>query len=248
MLPQPLCRAVTPVHDCIPVSGVDEAIRAWHRPQKCLGHRTPAVLQAPSQTQGCFCETPTFSSSHCRYFLAAKEGILLQVFPSQELMQSVDNQGMHWRCSHAAPPLRPLPLGQQEPQFGGLVPQGTKSDPCNTKEGQRPGLLVHPAATPGGTTPGRPGGQGGEGMVRRQSRSLHSVQPWLHRRCRQRERPGVSCLAAGECAGPQCLVSQAPLWKDWLWATTFAELYAWSLGPACSGWFVHSLASLGCMA
>lgn len=86
--------------------------------------------------------------------------------------------------------------------------------------------------------------------MRRQSHSLHLVQPWLHTRCRQQESPGVFCLAAlpaGECAGSQCLISQAPLWKDWLWATVFAELHAWSLGPTGSGWFVHSLASLGCM-
>ena len=30
-LPQCLCRAGAPAHDCIPVSGMDEAIRAWRR-------------------------------------------------------------------------------------------------------------------------------------------------------------------------------------------------------------------------
>lgn len=134
-LPQPLCRAVTPAHNCILVSGMDEAIRAWHRLQKCLGPQTPALLWAPSQTWGCSCETPTFSSSHCCYFLAAKEGILLQVLPTQELMQSIDNQGTLWQCSYTARPHYPLPRAQQEPQLRGLVQQGTKSDPCNSKQG-----------------------------------------------------------------------------------------------------------------
>lgn len=148
VLPQPLCRAVAPAHDRVPVSGMDEAIRAWRRPQNCLGHQTLALLQAPSQTRGCSCETPTFSCSHCHYFLAAKEGILLQVFTSQELMQSMDNQGTLWQCIYTAAPLCRLPPDQQEPQLRGLVQQGTKSDPCNSKQGHRPGLLVNVTRLP----------------------------------------------------------------------------------------------------
>lgn len=68
--------------------------------------------------------------------------------PSQELMQSMDNQGMRWRYSYAAPPLCSLPPGQQEPQLGVLVQQGTKSDAWNSKQGQRPGLLVNVTQLP----------------------------------------------------------------------------------------------------
>lgn len=53
--------------------------------------QTPALVLSSSQIRECFCETPTFSSSHCHYFLAFKEGALLQVFPSQELMQGMDS-------------------------------------------------------------------------------------------------------------------------------------------------------------
>lgn len=62
----------------------------------------------------------------------------------------------------------------RNPGLGELVQQGTKSDPCNSKQGQRPGLSVRPTATPGCTTPGVPGGRGREGgMVRKQRHPLH---------------------------------------------------------------------------
>jgi len=57
-------------------------------------------------------------------------------------MQSVDNQGRLWQCSYTAPPFHPVPPGQQEAQLRGLVQQGTKSEPCDSKQDQRPGLLV----------------------------------------------------------------------------------------------------------
>jgi len=86
-------------------------------------------------------------------------------------------------------------------------------------------------------------------MVRRQS--FPTLSPAMAARIVQaaRESQGLllGCGSAGECAGPQCLISQAPLRKGWLWATESAELQAWSLAPTGSWSFVHSLASLGCM-